>query len=219
MLDVKNVNFAQLKEACKSINESGLVEELNIDPIRTIGVKKEVIVTAFLAAVDHIRDEEKDDDLSDEVIDLFILIDPNDEYGDEDKEKEQEPKKKAKKAEKKEPKKKEKKAEPKPKEEKKAKEEEPKPEKKEKKKTENKRTHDRSKSEYSEYGHRMTTTTGQLDVTLVEGATMDEMTKLYSVDPSYIRRHFRRLKRKEFVITETETKEGVVFKLQPIDKK
>jgi len=233
MLEVKNVNFAQLKEACTSINDSGLVEELKLTPIKTIGVKKEAIVAAFTLAVQTVMDEDRDDDLSDEVIDLYILIDPNDEYGDEDEEDTKQDKKKpAKTKTKKEPK-----VDAKPKTSKKkgaSKKEVPKkdvkkdvkkdakkdaPKKEEPKKETKKRTHERSSSEYSAYGHRLTTSTGQLDVTLVDGATIKEMTKLYHVDPSYIRRHFRRLKKKGFVLTEKETDNGIEFKLQPINKK
>lgn len=98
-IDLKEIKFKELSAAVKALNESGCLEE----KILTVGVSKEALVEKFLAAVEGIPDNNKDEwtgpKEAGEYYNKIVVIEEgavmDDEIGVEivEEEKEEEPKK------------------------------------------------------------------------------------------------------------------------------
>lgn len=233
MIDLKEVNFAQLKTAVKALNESGVLEELKIKALRTVGVKKEAIAKEFISVLDKAAKKDLDDMLTDEIVEMYNYFFSDEKEKGEPKDEETpktDPKKKA------EPKK----TDPEKKPADKAKKKESAPDKKKRtrssakvkkekdvsvKKDEKDAPAEKEKKgrgEKSVFGHMMSSDTGLMDGMFAEGTTFTQLSAILDVEKNAISRHIRRLRKKGFIVTKKNDDAdtmSVIYKVKAPTKK
>lgn len=189
------IDTKKLKNAVKLINDSGLLEKVELKNIRTVGVKTESLLNEFGDAVDALADKKLDKDLDPSIIKYY-----NEAFGDTEPEKKEDEVK---------PKKKEDEIKPE------KKEDDTEPEKKEgtskKEKTEGtkkKKTAPKTETKpRSCYGHIASAKSGQLDEMLNEGATYGELMKECDVKLHRVKGHITVLKKKGLTVLINEDKD------------
>ena len=179
MIKASDVDFSELKDACKALNaveDGGLLEAVGVGTLKTVAIKKSDLMTNFVAAVEAVANQNKDDQLPADCITMYNTLVANgdgDEGGDDDPapagDGDEDPPKAKKKGEKKP---KAKKA-PKPK---------------------------------SRYGHIQSAASGQLDDALYEGGTFEEIMEKLDVSRGRINSHMKALRNKGLTVVVKEGK-------------
>jgi hypothetical protein len=75
MKDIKEVNIKELKEACKDLNDSGLLK----NKLRMVGLSNAVLLKSFTDAIEAITDENEDVDIPNGIAEFYnSLLDEED---------------------------------------------------------------------------------------------------------------------------------------------
>ena len=86
MKDIKDIDFKEMKTYIKEINDMDKVrEELGMEKIKIVAVKKEVILANFSLAVEKICRNKKEEQLSDDLVNFFNDLFLDDETEDPEK--------------------------------------------------------------------------------------------------------------------------------------
>jgi len=186
-MDLDNVDFKMLKEAAKALNEAeGLLAKAGQETLKTIAVKKEVLVANFTTALEEIAAQGFEEEIPEICTNMF-----NSMYGDaedagtgegegevegeEEAPKEKQPKAKKEKA----PKEPKAKKEPKPKKE----------------------------QVRSCYGHLASAISGKIDTMVAEGTTFGELCDTLEIDRSRVKSHIKALQNKGLTVTVKENED------------
>lgn len=192
MKTIEQIDFSSLKDVIQLVNKCGVIERLKgRESIRTVGIKKQVVLDSFLKLMDEISDNNLDPVLPKEVIEFY-----NDLFSDEmtDEQKEQlVPVKEENKEENKEEKSVAKTSAKKPPAHRTKRPENQDP-------TEFKKPNNFPEKVRSRYGHYQTAISGQIDDLIYEGYTIQDIADALGVKAGRVSGHIKVLESKGVTI-------------------